>query len=333
MLFAFALFTGALACALGRPALALGRRIRLTAGNGAPATGGLALAGAWWVAALLTSSALDRPLAGLALAMVPLLTVGLWDLRRPLGPWPQLGAQLVAALAVVLVGGVMARAVTNPAGGLLSLTTVTAGGLPLLAILTSVIWLVVLMNAVNFLDGLDGLAAGVSAIGFVTIAAVSILPQVNEPEVALPALLAAGAAAGFLFWNWPPARLYLGTPGAWFLGLLLGTLSLLGSSKIATLAVVGAIPLLDAASVIAARLFRGSSPVQGDRTHLHHRLLRRGWRVPHILLCYAGGSVALALAAVFLPTPIKVALVVVAGAAVLIAAALPAGVASFRAAR
>jgi UDP-GlcNAc:undecaprenyl-phosphate GlcNAc-1-phosphate transferase len=152
----------------------------------------------------------------------------------------------------------MARYVTNPAGGLLYLNQWEVFGIALPGAILSIVWIVLLMNAVNFLDGLDGLASAVSVVGFLTIGAVSLLPHVNEPAVALPAFLAAGATLGFLFWNFPPARLYLGTPGSWFLGFLLGVFSLQGSSKIATLAVVGAIPLLDAVAVVLSRLRRGT---------------------------------------------------------------------------
>ncbi len=90
------------------------------------------------------------------------------------------------------------------------------------------------------------------------------------------------------------------------------------NGKIATLAVVGAIPLLDAVSVIIARLRRGTSPFKGDRTHLHHRLLNRGWSPRAILAFYTVVSVILALAAVYLPTSLKIVLLLASGAAVIL---------------
>lgn len=311
----FSLIAAGASVVFGFPARLLGTRFRLTAGKGIAATGGLAIIAAWWSVTLPTSDLPTRLLGGLALATLPILVAGLWDLRRPLGPLPQLLAQILSAASAVGAGGVVARYVTNPAGGLLYLNQWEMFGIPLQGALLSIIWIVLLMNAVNFLDGVDGLASSVSAVGFLAIGAVSLLPQVNEPSVALPAFIAAGATLGFLFWNFPPARLYLGTPGAWFLGFLLAVLSLQGSSKIATLAVVGAIPLLDATSVALARIRRGSSPFRGDTSHLHHRLAARGWSPRTMLALYTVASVILGLAAVTLPTFAKITLVFAGGAA------------------
>lgn len=301
------------------PARWLGLRYRLLTRDHRrlPATGGVSLLGAWWLAALLAGGLERRILLGLLLATIVILLIGVWDLRRPLGWLPQLGAQLLAAVSAVVVGQVTALYVTNPSGGLLRLDSWSFGGIAFPAVLLSAAWIVFLMNAVNFLDGLDGLATTVSAIGFLAIGAVSLLPQVSEPTVALPAFLASGAAVGFLFWSFPPARLTLGTPGSWFLGFLLAVLSLQGSSKIATLAVVGAVPLLDAVAVVAGRLRRGQSPFRGDYTHLHHRLARRGLPPRAILSFYSLVSVLLAAAAVVLPTPFKILLVSVSGSAVI----------------
>lgn len=290
----------------------------LRGGKGTAATGGVAIAGAWWLTVAGTRSFAPRQLLGLGLAMVPLLLVGLRDVRRPLRPLPQFLAQTTAAVLAVVIGGVSARSVTNPFGGLLSLNQWEVGSIAVPGAVLTVLWIVFLMNAVNFLDGVDGLAATVGAIGFLAIGAVSLLPYVNEPTVAVPAFLAAGATGGFLFWNLPPARLTLGTPGAWFIGFLLAVLSVQGSSKIATLAVVGAIPLLDAAAVVLARLRRRASPFRGDTTHLHHQLAARGWSPRRVLTLYTVCSAALGVAAVTLPTVAKLSLFTVSAAAALL---------------
>lgn len=313
----------ALGVVLAVPARWLGVRFGFHAKRGIAATGGLALLSAWVISVSQTATALaPRTLLAIAIALILLITVGLRDVRRALGPLWQLLAQVAAAGALVLGGGMVARAVTNPLGGLFDLTQWTLSGFPVLGAAATIVWLVTLMNAMNFLDGTDGLAATVGIIGFATIGAVSLLPHVHEPAVALPAFLAMAATAGFLFWNLSPARLYLGTAGAWLIGLLLGVLSVQGSSKIATLSVVGAIPLLDAVAVILVRLRRGASPFQGDRSHLHHRLAARGWTPWRIVALYAALSAALGVAAVVLPTPWKVLVVVTAGSAVVLAALL-----------
>ncbi len=294
-----------------------GERFHLITARGVAAIGGVGVIAAWWVAALVSNALSLRAALGLGIATAIIIAIGLWDTRRPLHPFSQLLAQLLVSVSAVVISGVAASYVTNPFGGLLYLNQWMWNGMPLLGAAFTIIWILALMNAVNFLDGMDGLAASVSTIGFLTIGAVSLLPQVNEPHIALPAFLAAAATVGFLFWNLPPARLVLGTTGAWFLGFLLAVLSVQGSSKIATLAVVGAIPLLDAVSVIIARLRRGTSPFKGDRTHLHHRLLNRGWSPRAILAFYTVVSVILALAAVYLPTPVKVLLFAMSGIAVI----------------
>lgn len=318
-MFLAALVSAALSALLCTGAVRVRTSVGLFTVSGVAATGGLAVAIAWWASLALAGFPLGvRATAGIALAMLPLLAVGVQDLRHALRPLPQFLAQFATAACAVILGGISARFVTNPFGGLLSLTQWEVWGIAAPGAVLTILWIVLLMNAVNFLDGMDGLAAAVSGIGFVTIGVVSLLPQVGEPGVALPAFLAAGAVAGFLFWNLPPARLYLGTPGAWFLGFLLAVLSVQGSSKIATLAVVGAIPLLDGLSVVVARLRRGTSPLRGDTTHLHHLLADRGWAPQDILALYTVSSILLSLAAVLLPTPIKIVLLVASSAAILL---------------
>lgn len=306
-----------LSAAFGLPARWVALRLGLVSRHGIPLTGGVALLLAWWVISTLFGGLLDdlHLTAGLALALIPILSFGLWDIRTALRPFPQLTAQLLAAVAAVLFGDVAVRFVTNPLGGLLVFDQWVLAGVPLVGAAVSLVWIMVVMNAVNFLDGVDGLAATVSFVGFLAIGAVSLLPQVHEPHVALLAFIAAGATGGLLFWNFPPARLYLGTPGSWFLGFLLAVLSLLGSSKIATLTVVAAMPLLDALVVIAARLRRGASPFRGDSTHFHHILMARGWSPRAVIAAYGIGSALLGLAAVALPTPAKIFLVIISAVA------------------
>lgn len=306
-----------LSLALGAAARPLGARFRFQTATGVPAAGGISILLAWWAGVLLFGGLPGGawPAAGLSLASAIIVLVGLADLRRALGPFPQLLGQGAAALVAAVLGGVSAQYVTHPGGGLLYLNHWDVGGVVLPGAALTVLWMVILMNAVNFLDGVDGLAAAVSTIGFLVIGLTSLLPQVREPAVALPAFLAAAATAGFLFWNFPPARLTLGTPGSWFLGFLLAALSVQGSSKIATLAVVGAIPLLDAVSVVLRRLCRGASPFHGDTTHLHHRLTARGWSPRGLLAAYAGASALLGFAAVYLPTAAKVLLLGLTGLA------------------
>ncbi len=169
----------------------------------------------------------------------------------------------------------------------------------------TVFWLVGMTNAINFMDGLDGLAAGVSGIAAVVMLIVSLF--IYQPVSALLAAALAGAALGFLRYNFNPAQIFMGDGGAYFMGFTLAGISIIGLVKtITTVAVILpfvilAIPILDTSTVILDRLLRGKSPFKADKRHLHHRLLMAGLsqRVS-VLFIYSlalwVGSLALVLA-------------------------------------
>lgn len=297
-----------------------------------PALGGAAIMAGWWTSTLVTHVLSPKEMLGIALASAVILIGGLWDTRRSLAPWLQLLLQCVVAALAVGVSGIVVRYMTNPFGsGVFFLDWWTLGSLPIPGALLTFFWIVALMNVVNFLDGVDGLAAGVGAIAFLTIGGLSLLPHVHDGGNSVMAFSAAAALAGFLFWNIPPAGLYLGTTGSWFIGFLLAILSVQGATKMATVAVVGAVPLLDALMVILGRLRRGQSPFRGDRTHLHHRLERRGFSARTILLLYLLVSSVLGASAVALQTRAK--LLVFAGVAALFGFLLILGSRAVRAGR
>ena len=168
---------------------------------------------------------------------------------------------------------------------------------PFLVYLISLFWVLGMINAVNFLDGLDGLASGVGTIAALMFALHSY--SLGQTTVALFPLVLAGALLGFLRYNFAPASIFLGTAGAWLLGYNLATLSILAPAKLSTALLVLAVPILDVAWLIVARLRRGQHPFQGDRRHLHFRLLDRGWPVRGIVLGYYSVATAFGLVAVF----------------------------------
>jgi len=143
-------------------------------------------------------------------------------------------------------------------------------------ILLTTLWIGLMMNTVNFLDGLDGLAAGVAVIAGLMLFANSAF-RVNpaQTSVALLPLAMTGACLGFLMYNFHPAKIYLGG-GAPLLGFLLATLSIIGGAKMATILLVMGLPLMDSAWQAFSRLLRGTNPMRGDRGHLHFRLLDTG---------------------------------------------------------
>jgi UDP-GlcNAc:undecaprenyl-phosphate GlcNAc-1-phosphate transferase len=261
-----------------------------------PRPGGLALAAGFGIA-ILTFWLVDR-IAGYpflipdevrsprftltAVAAVVGLGVGflddVFDLRAR---WQLLGHLVIAT--VVVVAGIRIDFLTDPfsPSGILLLA-------PPLAVGFTVFWVVGMNVALNFLDGLDGLAAGVSLIAALTLGATALLPGVGEPFVAWMAFTLAGAVAGFLVFNFHPARLFLGTTGVTFLATMLAVLSIFGVGKVSTALLVLAIPIVDTLCVLVRRLLQRRPPFAPDRGHFHHRLLDLGLtHSQSVLLIYA----------------------------------------------
>ena len=172
------------------------------------------------------------------------------------------------------------------------------------------------MNSINWLDGIDGLAGSVGTVAFVTLAAVSLLPSTQDSTTLSLAVIGVGSLGAFTLWNWPPARVYLGTSGSWFLGLYLGLVAIVGGGKIATALLVLAIPALDALAVFVQRLFSGRPPWQGDQQrHLHHRLRAAGLSDTAITLLAITISAVFGTAAVLLQTRHKLMVLLAIGIA------------------
>ncbi len=237
------------------------------------------------------SRQLDALIAGCAILVV----IGVIDDIRGLSPGVKLVGQFVAA-GVALAGGIGITTLTNPFGGIIDLSwgrtsfevaTVHFHITPVANAL-SLLWMVGLANTINFLDGLDGLASGVSAIAALVMFGVAVGPHVNQPEVALLAIILAGAALGFLPYNFYPARIFMGDSGAYFLGLCLAMLAIYSGAKLATTVLVLGFPIVDALWVATRRLARGTSPFRADRRHFHHLLLDAGMTQRQaVLLLYA----------------------------------------------
>lgn len=153
----------------------------------------------------------------------------------------------------------------------------------------------------NWLDGLDGLATGISGISALTLFGLALLPFVNQPDMATLALILAGSLVAFLIFNFYPAKIRLGDSGSTFLGFTLAVLAIFASGKIATFFLVLGLPLLDVAWVIFRRVFvEKKSPFHGDQKHFHHRLLSLGFSERKVVLvyyffCASFGTIALIL--------------------------------------
>ncbi len=202
------------------------------------------------------------------------------DLFNLRARWQLLGQLALAATAVML--GVGVKFVSNPFGpGLISF------GIPF-GVAFTIIWIVGMLNSINFIDGLDGLSTGIALIASVTLGILSLTIQVNQPYVAVLCLVLAGALLGFLRFNFQPASIFQGTAGVMFVGYTLAVLAILGSAKVVVALLVLGVPIIDTFWVIVRRLLAGRSPFTPDRGHIHHRLLDLG--LSHrgtVLLIYA----------------------------------------------
>jgi UDP-GlcNAc:undecaprenyl-phosphate/decaprenyl-phosphate GlcNAc-1-phosphate transferase len=226
-------------------------------------------------------------LIGLTLGAAFLVPFAAWDDWKRLPPLPQLIAQLGCA-AIPIAFGVRMTSVSNP---------FPVGGdqilLGLFVVPVTLVWIVGMINALNWLDTSDGLAGGVSMISALVLVAASLVKRTGfkEPQytIAFLPLILAGVCLGFLVFNFPPARLFMGTGGSMFLGYALGVVSIIGGAKIATAVLVLGFPILDAALVIIRRLAAGRSPMQGgDDAHLVHQLRKAGLSVRQIALLLYG---------------------------------------------
>lgn len=197
-----------------------------------------------------------------------LSAVGLMDDILKLSPWPRFLAQnFVGLLSAFIL--ITTKTLGKPTGSLILDVGIT------------VLWIVGLTNAVNFFDNIDGGASGSVAISTVFISILAL--QANQYLIAAQSIVIAGATLGFLIWNRPPARIYMGDAGSLFLGLLIASLTIRLEpnpiNQLASFAVpifLVAVPILDTSVVVTKRIARGISPFQGGTDHLSHRLMRAG---------------------------------------------------------
>lgn len=238
----------------------------------------LVILGLWVLAPEVLGGQIDRLPALLAGGLL-IAAVGLWDDRRGMKAPVKLVWQ-VAAASIVVLAGVESNLFTNPLGGSIHLGWLTP--------VITVFWIVGVTNALNLIDGLDGLATGISSIAALSLCAVASI--FDSSLVAVASLSIAGASLGFLPFNLHPARIFLGDSGSMFLGFMLASLGAIGSLKASTTTllilpiVVLGIPVFDTVWAILRRTHRMVSPFRADRDHIHHRLVRVGLHHRHVVL-------------------------------------------------
>lgn len=247
--------------------------------------------------------------AGCGLAAVLGFIDDRWQIRAR---W-QLLAQLALAALVIVGGaprsfddglpvdGIRISFVANPvpflggsfAGELLRFSGPLAIGL-------TALWIVGMINSLNFIDGLDGLSSGISLIACLTLGLLSFIQ--GQPLVALLCAILAGALGGFLPWNFNPARVFIGTTGVFAVGYALAVLSIVGTAKVAVALLVLGVPIIDTFWIIIRRLSHRQSPFTPDRGHFHHRLLDLGLSHRGAVLVIYLICIVLAVLSLVLPT-------------------------------
>ncbi len=238
-----------------------------------------------WRGILTTGYSADdfTRLSGLLIGGLGAFLYGLIDDKFDLPPGPQFACQCVLSL-IALATLLWLERFTLPIFGLVAFGNYPWG--PWVYVPLTILWVMGMMNTVNWLDGMGGLAAGVGAI-LCLVLAIHIHIE-GKPSVALLPLALLGALLGFLPYNFSPARVFLGSAGAFFLGYALSGLGLIAGGRAPTMLLVMGLPVVDVAWQIFDRVRHRRSPVQADRGHLHFRLLDLGLSERTIVLLYWG---------------------------------------------
>lgn len=266
-----------------------------------PRLGGLAIVFGFLVAVLSFSMTYNKQMVATLAATFIIVVMGIVDDCKDLDAKLKFVIQILAALVVVCFGDIRINVFTNP--NVLSSSPYVV--LPeWLSVTLSVLWIVFITNAVNFIDGLDGLAAGVSAIMSVSLVFISI--RVGEYPIALFGIALMGSCFGFLPFNFNPAKIFMGDTGSTFLGFMLATLSIQGVFKsyavisFAVPLLILGLPLFDASFAMIRRILTGKSPMVADRGHLHHRLIDMGFSQKQTVFILYAISGVLGITAVLL---------------------------------
>ena len=264
-----------------------------------PRLGGLAIYGGF-LCSILIFGQLDETMLCVLLGAAIIVALGIFDDVLALGAKLKFVVQIVAAAIPVCIGDLQIGLFTN----LNPLSDTPFVHLGILAVPVTIIWIVGITNAVNLIDGLDGLAVGVSSIAAITMLAVALLTG-NMP-IAITMAALAGACIGFMPYNLNPAKIFMGDTGSTFLGYMLATVAIMGLFKfyaVISFAVpflILGLPIFDTANAIIRRVAAGRSPMSPDRGHVHHKLIDMGFNQKQAVAILYAISATLGLTAVVL---------------------------------
>jgi len=234
-------------------------------------------------------------MVGILIASTVVMLMGAYDDIRGATIRNKLIAEAVAAL-IIYAWGISITVITNPFGGSIALGWLS---LPL-----TVLWIIIVTNAINLIDGLDGLAAGT---GVFICAAFFLLPG-TDFHLQLTYVILAGALLGFLRYNFPPASIFMGDSGSLFLGFFLGATSVLSSRKATAVVTIMipimafSLPLMDMFYAVLRRYYRGLPLGEADKEHIHHKLLERGFSKRKVLFLLYAVNISLLLLVLFIVT-------------------------------
>ncbi|MBT4384598.1 undecaprenyl/decaprenyl-phosphate alpha-N-acetylglucosaminyl 1-phosphate transferase [Candidatus Peregrinibacteria bacterium] len=264
-----------------------------------PYPGGIAIFGAV-VISLMIFLPLDPSLRAVISGATLLAITSFADDRRGLSPFFRLGIQFIAAVLLVL-GGIGINSLSNPFGDPIILDSMnlpfSLGSftfvLTVFADLVTIVWVMAMINAFNWIDGIPGMSSSIAAVSSLILLVLSTRPDFHFIDQTLAITLSSiilGASLAFLFFDFPPAKMLIGDTGSMLLGFLLAVTAIISGGKIATTILVLGFPILDFAWVIGRRMWQGKSPFKGDLWHFHHRFLKAGFSERRIVLFFVAAS-------------------------------------------
>ncbi len=226
----------------------------------------------------------SNQMLSILIASFLIILIGIFDSVKPIKARYQLFVQIIASVIVVCYGGLVLRNISffgiNIDFGIFSE-------------IVTILFMVGITNAINFIDGIDGLASGISSIYYLTILIIAIIMnKMCGLDIMLCAIML-GATLGFLLYNFPPALLYMGNSGSYFLGFTISVIALLGFKNVTLTSliipiVILAVPIVDTLFAIIRRLIKKKNPFAADKEHIHHQLLRMKFSTRKtVLIIYA----------------------------------------------
>ncbi len=259
-----------------------------------PRAGGLGI----YIAILITSLVfltMSKILAGVLIGGLLIVIMGLLDDYFDMSPYVRFALN-ITIVSIVILFGLGIQYITNPLGGVIQLDTFNIhidalGGHDFLFIanLFSLLWIVAIMNFINWSSGVDGQLSGFVAVSSFILALLALrftAHDISSFSVVLLSIIVGCSFLGFMPWNFYPQKIMPGYSGGALAGFMLGVLSILSWGKLGTLLLVLSVPIVDASYVIARRLKNRKSPFKGDDGHFHHKLLAIGWGRRRIAVFY-----------------------------------------------